>query len=286
MNESERVPIDPSRSGFPEPVLIPVVMLAAALIELGVGSVLGNDPGAAWLLGRRMLTLPISIAAFLVLGQRLGMRMKESLGLTLANLRRYAWRGLLLGMVLAPLLLGLNMLVREIFPSQTKHPAFQLMESGGWGSVASVIAMAVILAPVAEEILYRGVIFLGVSGLAGMGWGLAVSSILFGAAHYSVWPDPIPLALLGLILGLCFKGSGTLWMPIFAHAGFNGLMLALSLSVMSERPTVGEVESFGHLGIRAVRSADWSAESSLPDECSIVREKPTRTNKFVRGTLD
>ncbi len=242
MTQNKIAPIDPPYSRFPDPVLIPLAILAAALVELGVGSVLGNDPSPAWLLGRRLVALPLSVAATLGLGQLLGMKMRESLGLTWPNLRLYAWRGLLMGMGIAPFLLGVNMLVREVFPTQNKHPAFQLMESGTWGAFASVIATAVFLAPVAEEILYRGVILLGVSGVAGNRWGLAVSSILFGAAHYSVWPDPIPLALLGLILGLCFKRTGTLWMPIFAHAGFNGLMLALSLLAMPSAPSGGEVQ--------------------------------------------
>jgi membrane protease YdiL (CAAX protease family) len=233
MNQSKLLPIEPAPTRSPDPILIPLAFLAGALIELGVGSVLGNDPAPAWLLGRRLIALPISVAAYLWLGERFGMPTRTSLGLTTTNLKRYWWRGLIFGLVLAPFVLGIHQLIREVFPSTKIHPAFELLESGGWPGALSAIATAVILAPVAEEILYRGIIMLSLTEWIGRAWGLALSSILFGAVHYTVWPAPIPLALLGYLFALSFVWTRSLWMPIFAHAGFNGVNMLLWFAMPS-----------------------------------------------------
>jgi len=49
------------------------------------------------------------------------------------------------------------------------------------------------------------------------------TSLLFAAAHASVWPSPIPLLVLALGLGWLAQRTGSLVAPIVVHALFNGL---------------------------------------------------------------
>jgi membrane protease YdiL (CAAX protease family) len=55
-------------------------------------------------------------------------------------------------------------------------------------------------------------------------WG---SSALFAMFHVSVWPSPVPLFLLALALGECFRRTGSLVGPIVIHGLFNGTSIAL-----------------------------------------------------------
>jgi membrane protease YdiL (CAAX protease family) len=53
--------------------------------------------------------------------------------------------------------------------------------------------------------------------------GVLGTSLLFAAAHSSVWPSPVPLLVLGLGLGWLAQRTGSLVAPILVHALFNGV---------------------------------------------------------------
>jgi membrane protease YdiL (CAAX protease family) len=76
----------------------------------------------------------------------------------------------------------------------------------------------VIFAPVAEELLFRGLIL---RRLLSFGpWPAVVgSAIVFAAWHAS--PAVVPLLLIGGILGWLYLRSATLWQPITFHVLFN-----------------------------------------------------------------
>lgn len=56
---------------------------------------------------------------------------------------------------------------------------------------------------------------------------VVLSSALFAAVHASVWPSPIPLFVLGLILGYVYWRTHRLLPCIVAHALFNGASLTV-----------------------------------------------------------
>ncbi len=61
-------------------------------------------------------------------------------------------------------------------------------------------------------------------GVAGWPYGwlpIAVSSLLFGLAHFGYGPEPIPLFFLGLILGYLYQRTHRIVPCIVAHALFN-----------------------------------------------------------------
>lgn len=77
-----------------------------------------------------------------------------------------------------------------------------------------------------EEILFRGVIFRMIEGKWGLGTALIVSALLFGIMHIfnpgsSLW-SCIAIAIeAGLLLGMAYKVSGTLWFPVGIHWAWN-----------------------------------------------------------------
>lgn len=191
-------------------------------------TIIGPGTQADLTLRRQLISAPLSILGLLALSHRGGLDLLGFLRLDRHRFLPNIGRGILVGIAVTPPLLLVNYLARLVFPPSELHPAFQALfdSSFGWKSLG-VIVVVVVLAPALEEILFRGVFLLGISSIAGRGWGLLVSSLLFGAAHYRVWPDPIPLTLLALVLGIAFLHSGTLWIPIVIHATFNAIMLGL-----------------------------------------------------------
>lgn len=81
---------------------------------------------------------------------------------------------------------------------------------------------AIVLAPVAEELFFRGLIqtFLG-SHLPRRWMAILFSSVAFGLVHSSQVQAIGALTLLGVILGLAYERSGSLIPPMIIHAVFN-----------------------------------------------------------------
>ena len=97
--------------------------------------------------------------------------------------------------------------------------------------VVVVFAVAVVLvAPFAEELFFRALIFRGTRGYWGVGPSLLLSGLAFGLFHLN--PSVIlPFAGIGVLFAWANEQSGSLWTSITAHAAFNAVSFALSLVV-------------------------------------------------------
>jgi uncharacterized protein len=95
-------------------------------------------------------------------------------------------------------------------------------------TVPWLLLAAVALAPLSEEIFFRGMVFQALRRRISAGWSMACSAVLFAAAHVLAEPTgPAGLILfvlilpLGLLLAWQFERRGTLVTPIVTHAAFN-----------------------------------------------------------------
>jgi membrane protease YdiL (CAAX protease family) len=96
--------------------------------------------------------------------------------------------------------------------------------------VALFVLVAVIMAPLFEEIVFRGFLFRGFANSWGWVWGAVVSSVIFGIAHLQL-DVFVPLAVLGFALAWVYRRTGSLWTCIAMHAVFNALaVLAWALT--------------------------------------------------------
>ncbi|MGH2629390.1 MAG: lysostaphin resistance A-like protein [Actinomycetota bacterium] len=87
---------------------------------------------------------------------------------------------------------------------------------------------AVIVAPVTEEFLFRGLIYRSIRDRYGVPLGAVVSALLFGAIHFvagDAWTGTVALqvtmVVTGLGLALVYERRRTLLAPIAGHAAFN-----------------------------------------------------------------
>lgn len=100
-----------------------------------------------------------------------------------------------------------------------------------------VLLAAVVLAPLQEELIYRAMFFQSIRARIGLPGALVGSSLVFAAAHVEVWGSPV--AIIGLIalalwLAAVFHQTGSLVVPIVAHATYNAITIGLTLFLPPE----------------------------------------------------
>ena len=83
-----------------------------------------------------------------------------------------------------------------------------------------LILLAVVVAPVVEETVFRAGVFRFFKGRVPIAVALFISGALFGLVHGNLQSLP-GLVAVGMCLGLAYELSGSLRVPIFFHAFFN-----------------------------------------------------------------
>jgi membrane protease YdiL (CAAX protease family) len=92
-----------------------------------------------------------------------------------------------------------------------------------------LILTAVVIAPISEELIFRGYIFGVLRRYAGRWWAIVISASVFAAIHAHT-PSLAGLFVLAVALTLVYEGAGSLWAPILMHALFNGITVILTLA--------------------------------------------------------
>ena len=87
-----------------------------------------------------------------------------------------------------------------------------------------LILLTAVIAPISEEVLFRGLLFRYLRSAMGVTPAILCSAAMFTVMHDSItsWG---PLMALGSILAWTYHRSGDLWIPIFIHAIFNSIMM-------------------------------------------------------------
>jgi len=92
--------------------------------------------------------------------------------------------------------------------------------------LALAVLVAVLVAPLAEEIVFRSAFYLPLRALLGPVSAALIVSVVFSAAHVYPW-GAANLVVLSLILIALFERTGSLWAPIAAHVLYNAANFAL-----------------------------------------------------------
>jgi membrane protease YdiL (CAAX protease family) len=89
-----------------------------------------------------------------------------------------------------------------------------------YGIVLMVIGVG-ILAPIAEELFFRGLLYDWFRQKTGVVWGMVISSLLFGFAHYDSLAVVGSSFVMGLAMALAVEKTRSLWIAIFMHVTTN-----------------------------------------------------------------
>lgn len=99
-------------------------------------------------------------------------------------------------------------------------------ELAGLSGLAAV-ALAVVLAPLVEEVAFRGILLGSLRAALGRTEALVISSFAFALLHLSL-PMLLTHVPLGLYFGWLRDRTGSLWPPVLAHACHNATALAIA----------------------------------------------------------
>lgn len=193
------------------------------------------DPGAATravtgmqiIYGALQFALPVTAILALLIGR--GVSLPEVFGLKRVGVLRAI--GVAAGLLL--LLLPVFMLVTSIAYQMLgghaeKQEIVKLYQeaakTGRHEILWQVFVAAVLIAPITEEILFRGYFYPVLKRFGGALPAAFATSALFGAIHNNALGLP-GLTVLALGLTLAYEWSGSLLVSIFMHALFNGMSL-------------------------------------------------------------
>jgi membrane protease YdiL (CAAX protease family) len=107
-------------------------------------------------------------------------------------------------------------------------PVHALRVSASWGGRLALGVAAVLLAPVAEEVLFRGILYPAIKQVGHPRLALWGTALLFAAIHMNLVTF-LPLALLALVLTGLYEWTNNLLAPITAHVLFNALNFVMLL---------------------------------------------------------
>jgi len=118
--------------------------------------------------------------------------------------------------------------VQEQLPVQT------LRSASTWAARIALGVLTILLVPVAEEILFRGIIYPWIKQRGFPRLALVGTSLLFAAMHLNLVTF-IPLFVLALVLTFLYEWTNNLLAPITAHALFNGLNFAVLFIIENQK---------------------------------------------------
>lgn len=216
-------------------LIICVLIAAHTIVRLAVATACANEavvqPDAQQHRARFLTTAVHHIIVFLATPMVLWSATAVppyQLGLHARRLRSAVFFGIAQTLVWWPLTAWVARAVRLLLPRSEIHPAESFLRSEhvlwDW---ALVVACVVICAPLAEELLFRGLLQSWLSRIAGGKAAVAGTAVVFGLVHSQFWPDPIPLFIFGIGLGETYERTRSLAAPIALHAAFNAVMLSI-----------------------------------------------------------
>ncbi len=208
--------------------------LFLTLVLLGVAAAVGEQYWSAvpeetrqfWLslaAGMAMQVTSLVLVAFFLRENALGWR--EAFGL---STQRAGWM-VGLGVAAAAVVFGAALVLisgsrwlMELvhLTPQTQTTVEALRDTSDWTRQVAIGVTTVLLAPVFEEVLFRGLLYPAVkqTGLPRTAfWGTA---LLFAASHLNLLTF-LPLVFFAVVLTMLYERTDNLLAPIVAHAAFN-----------------------------------------------------------------
>ncbi len=138
---------------------------------------------------------------------------------------------------------AINMLIFAggLRDADTPHPLLEAMLTGdGLWTLLCVGFVAVIIAPLLEELQYRAILQGWLMSKYGSLRGILLGALAFAAIHWAPGrPDALPLLPFAVLLGALYAARGSLGANIIAHMTFNAINLTIACLDMALSKPVG-----------------------------------------------
>ena len=107
----------------------------------------------------------------------------------------------------------------------------ELLTARSFSEALAVTIAIVVIAPVAEELFFRGALFEGLRVRYGAAFAICFTAALFGVSHGSV-VAAIYATLAGLVFGVLRLRTGSVFPSVVLHASINAVPVLLSPAVV------------------------------------------------------
>ena len=165
----------------------------------------------------------IAAAVIYIAAQSFRGRLKRGLGVTLRRWKSDLARGVIGYLAIAPVCFVLLQLMAMIPDLQDTHPLLEQMDMSKSPFLTFLfVFVAVVVAPLSEELLFRGMIQSMIRKYMKNAWiAIIVASTLFAMLH-PLWSWPA-LFVLAVAMGYNYERCGRLMPSILIHSLFNAV---------------------------------------------------------------
>ena len=136
-----------------------------------------------------------------------------------------------------------------------------------------ILSIAVV-APIYEEVIFRGILLKGMANKMDPNLALVISALIFALVHMNI-PQGINAFLLGLIIGAIYLSSNSIYLCIFAHFINNsvGITISGSFQLLSGKYSMIIRSIFFLVGITILIFAyRWYTRKKPGDTLDIYKE--------------
>jgi membrane protease YdiL (CAAX protease family) len=147
-------------------------------------------------------------------------------GFSKTSLKRAISTGIILLLAATPLIMFAEVITQSFFGGgSSRQEIVDLFNTSRTiQQRVMIIVLAVIVAPMAEEFIFRFFIYGVFRRYFGIVIGLLFNAALFAAAHNHL-PSALPLFVLGGCFTLAYEWSGSILVSMAMHALFNSVQL-------------------------------------------------------------
>jgi membrane protease YdiL (CAAX protease family) len=201
------------------------------------GLVLDEDLYQLQLLTSGIVLDGVGVLGILLLLHSARIGLREAFGIEARTVLQSVGRGLFFLLAALPavwLFAAISQGVCDLFHYPvSKQEAMQLfLESDSVATRGTVAFMAIVAAPLFEELFFRGLAYPALKQKIGLTPALLVTSLVFAGIHFHVLSF-LPLMVLAIGLTLAYEATGNLLVPIIMHSVFNLMTIAVMVIVPS-----------------------------------------------------
>ena len=173
------------------------------------------------------------LASLLVARRNFPLGLSRGLGLSMRHWFYDGARSIVATLAVFPVCIGLSalsILLLEPYGLVHEHTMLTALKALGPAWQVMTVLSAVVLAPLAEEIFFRGLVQSMLRRYTGQPWvAVVATSAAFAAIHFST-PQHMPaLFALSLVLGYNYERTGRLVSAISIHMLFNAISITETL---------------------------------------------------------
>lgn len=151
----------------------------------------------------------------------------RDLGVKMASAANFMTYGLFGGLGIFGLIWIISALIYRLQPNIKPQDFEQILRTvHTTQGFLIMFLLGAVLAPLYEELLFRGMLYPAVRKYLGPTGGAIVAGLIFGLVHWDLWRT-IPIAIGGTLFCYIYEKTDSILVTALAHGTWNGIMALL-----------------------------------------------------------